>query len=103
MSARKPIPTAWWLRPVKNDALVGEHSDVTWKRLNGAPPAARRVEVRRPDVRAEGAQVAEAGVVEHDGDDVGRALRRLGVVGEAGCRLGRGEADLLGFVHGPRG
>ena len=41
MSARKPIPTAWWLRPVKNDALVGEHSEVTWKRLNGAPPAAR--------------------------------------------------------------
>ena len=103
MSARKPIPTAWWLRPVKNEARVGEHREVTWKRLNGAPPAAKRVEVRRADVRAEGAQVAEAGVVEHDGDDVGRARRGLGLVGEAGRRLGRGEADLLGLVHGSRG
>ncbi len=41
MSARKPIPTAWWLRPVKKDALVGEHREVTWNRLNGAPSAAR--------------------------------------------------------------
>ena len=40
MSARNPIPTAWWLRPVKKEALVGEHKDVTWKRLKGAPSAA---------------------------------------------------------------
>ncbi len=31
------MPTAWWFRPVKNDALVGEHSEVTWKRLKRAP------------------------------------------------------------------
>src|ERR1700683_803606 len=41
MSARKPIPTAWWLRPVKKEARVGEHSEVTWNRLKRAPPAAR--------------------------------------------------------------
>ena len=40
MSARNPIPTAWWLRPVKNDARVGEHSEVTWKRLKRAPVVA---------------------------------------------------------------
>ena len=34
------MPTAWWLRPVKNEARVGEHREVTWKRLKGAPPAA---------------------------------------------------------------
>ena len=61
------------------------------------------VQVRCPDVGAEGPQVAEAGVVEHDGDDVGRALGRLGIVGESWRRLGRGETDLLGFVHRPRG
>ena len=61
------------------------------------------VEVRRPDVRAEGAQVAETGVVEHDGDDVRGRCRRLRIVGEAGGRLRRREADLLGFVHGSRG
>ena len=63
----------------------------------------QRVEMGRADVGAEGAQVAEAGVVEHDDHDVGRASRGLGVVGEAGCRPGRGEADLLGLVHGGRG
>ena len=31
---------AWWFRPVKNEALVGEHREVTWKRLKGAPAAA---------------------------------------------------------------
>ena len=41
MSARNPIPTAWWFRPVKNEARVGEQRDVTWNRLKGAPPAAR--------------------------------------------------------------
>ena len=67
--------------------------------------AARReaVEVRRADVGAEGAQVAEAGVVQHDGDHIGRTLRRLGLVREAGGRLGCGEADLLRLVHGSRG
>ena len=71
--------------------------------VEGAPPAARRVEMRRPDVRAEGAQMAEAGVVEDDGDHVGRPCGGLGVVGKAGGRFGRGEADLLRFVHEPRG
>ena len=66
-------------------------------------PGGQVVQVGRSDVGAEGPQVAEAGVVEHDGDDVGRALGRLGVVGESGGRLGRGEADLLGLVHTARG
>jgi hypothetical protein len=26
-----PKPTAWWLRPVKSAARVGEHSAVVWK------------------------------------------------------------------------
>ena len=67
------MPTAWWLRPVKKDARVGEHREVTWKRLKGAPPAARRVHVRAWRCRSRRAQVAEAGVVEHDGHHVGRA------------------------------
>ena len=71
--------------------------------VEGCAAGGQRVHVRGPDVGAEGAQVAEAGVVEHDDDDVGRAGRWLGVVGDAGHRLGGGEADLLGFVHGPRG
>ena len=25
------IPTVWWLRPVRIEARVGEHSGVTWK------------------------------------------------------------------------
>ena len=25
------MPTAWWFRPVRRDARVGEHSGVTWK------------------------------------------------------------------------
>src|SRR5438105_4318648 len=37
-----PMPTAWWLRPVRSDALVGEHSAVVWKRLNLRPLAASR-------------------------------------------------------------
>ena len=71
--------------------------------VEGRPAGGQRVHVRRPDVGAERAQMAEAGVVEHDDDDVRRAGRRLGIVREAWRRLGRGEADLLGLVHGPRG
>src|SRR5712691_1236519 len=40
MSARKPMPTAWWFRPVSRQARVGEQSDVTWKRLYRRPAAA---------------------------------------------------------------
>ena len=61
------------------------------------------VEMWRADVGAEGAQVAEAGVVQHDGDHIGRTRRRPGLVREAGGRLGCGEADLLRLVHGSRG
>src|SRR3546814_11333756 len=42
MSARKPTPTAWWLRPVSRLARVGEQIAVTWKRLYRRPPAASR-------------------------------------------------------------
>ena len=71
--------------------------------VEGCTAGRQGVEMRRSDVGAEGAQVAEAGVIEDDGDHVWRTLRRLGVVGEAGSRFGRREADLLRFVHESRG
>ena len=71
--------------------------------VEGGAAGGQGVEMRRADVGAEGAQVAEAGVVEDDGDHVGRTRRGLGLVGETGGRLGCGEADLLRFVHGSRG
>ncbi len=71
--------------------------------VEGRAPGGQRVHVRRPDVGAERAQMPESGVVEHDRDHVRRARRWLREVGETRRRLGRGEADLLGFVHGPRG
>src|SRR5206468_4371998 len=37
-----PIPTVWWLRPVRSAALVGAQSAVVWKRLYFSPPAASR-------------------------------------------------------------
>ena len=39
----EPKPTAWWLRPVSSAARVGEHSAVTWNRLNRTPSSAIRV------------------------------------------------------------
>ncbi len=36
------MPTAWWLRPVRNACRIGEHSAVVWKRLYRSPPAANR-------------------------------------------------------------
>ena len=54
-------------RPCRR-AQRGDVEAVEGRALRG-----ERVEVRRPDVRAEGAQMAEAGVVEHDGDHVRRA------------------------------
>ena len=33
MSDKKPMPTAWALRPVSSAARVGEHRAVTWNRL----------------------------------------------------------------------
>src|SRR4051794_34003464 len=36
------MPTAWWLRPVRMQARVGEQSAVTWKRLYRSPPCASR-------------------------------------------------------------
>src|SRR3954452_17801724 len=37
-----PIPTEWWLRPVRSAWRVGEHNAVVWKRLYFSPFAARR-------------------------------------------------------------
>src|SRR3954471_7883978 len=37
-----PMPTVWWLRPVRSEALVGEHNAVVWNRLNFNPLAASR-------------------------------------------------------------
>ena len=36
------MPTAWWLRPERSAARVGEHSAVVWKRLYFRPDAASR-------------------------------------------------------------
>ena len=36
------MPTAWWLRPVRSAARVGEHTGVTWKLVKRRPPAASR-------------------------------------------------------------
>ena len=97
------MPTAWWLRPVKKEARVGEHREVTWKRLKGAPPAASAsmcgVPMSEPKEPRWPKPVSSSTMAM----TFGAPGRRLGVGGEAGRRLGRGEADLLGFVHGPRG
>ena len=37
-----PMPTEWWLRPVRSAARVGEQSAVVWKRLYLRPFAASR-------------------------------------------------------------
>ena len=37
-----PIPTEWWLRPVRSAWRVGEQSAVVWKRLYLSPFVARR-------------------------------------------------------------
>ena len=71
--------------------------------VEGCASGGQRVQVRRADVGAEGTQMAEARVVQNDGDHVGGALGRFGIVGEAGGRIRRGQADLLGFIHGSRG
>src|SRR3954454_13718417 len=42
ISVIPPIPTEWWLRPVRSAWRVGEHSAVVWKRLYFSPFAARR-------------------------------------------------------------
>ena len=82
---------------------MGEHSDVTWKRLKAAPPAASASMCGVPMSDPNAPEVAESRVVEHDGHDVGSTGGRLGVVGHAGHRLGGRESDLLGFFHGPEG
>ena len=42
ISVIPPIPTEWWLRPVKSACRVGEQRAVVWKRLYLRPFAARR-------------------------------------------------------------
>jgi hypothetical protein len=42
ISVMPPIPTEWWLRPVRSAWRVGEHSAVVWKRLYFNPFAASR-------------------------------------------------------------
>jgi hypothetical protein len=37
-----PMPTVWWLRPVRRAALVGAQRAVVWNRLSLMPPAANR-------------------------------------------------------------
>src|SRR5215471_13410765 len=40
-----PIPTLWWLRPVRSAARVGEHSAVVWNSLYLKPLFAKRSRV----------------------------------------------------------
>ena len=87
------MPTRWWFWPVMRLARVGEHNDVTWKRLYRSPLAATRVDVRRGDVGSEAAELGEAGVVEDDDDDVGRARGRTRQDRERRRRLNRVPAD----------
>ena len=42
VSVMLPMPTEWWLRPVRRAWRVGAHRAVVWKRLNRSPPAAKR-------------------------------------------------------------
>jgi|GEM_PF-3442937 len=55
ISAITPIPTLWWLRPVRVAARVGEHSAVVWNRVYPAPSWLRRsmVGVRQGPPNAE--------------------------------------------------
>ncbi len=44
VSVMLPIPTEWWLRPLRSAARVGAHNAVVWKRLyrRPRPPACPR-------------------------------------------------------------
>src|SRR5215471_14491407 len=44
-SVMLPMPTLWWLRPVRSAARVGEHSAVVWNSLYVKPLFARRSSV----------------------------------------------------------
>ncbi len=83
------MPTAWWFRPVKKQARVGEHRAVTWKRLNGRPGRGKRVEcgVAMSDPKAPRCPnpVSSSTMATH----VGRPGRRLGGVAETGGSTGR--------------
>ena len=59
------------------------------------------IEMRSTDVGAEGAQVPEARVVEHDGDHVGGAGARLGLVREAGVDSAAVKPICWGSSMGP--
>ena len=71
--------------------------------VEGGAAGRQRVNVWRADVGPEGPEMSESGVIEDDDHDVRSPLRRLGVRRDTRHRLGRREADLLGFIHGPRG
>jgi hypothetical protein len=45
ISVMPPMPTAWWLRPVRSAWREGEHRAVVWKRLNRSPSPANRSKV----------------------------------------------------------
>ena len=80
------MPTAWWLRPVKN-----EHGWANTARSHGIDcraPGGQSVDVGRSDVRAEAPEVCEPGVVEDDGDNIGGPLGRLRI--DRAPRLGFG-------------
>ena len=68
-----PMPTAWWFRPVSSAARVGEHIAVTWNPVVPQPLRGHPVVVRGADRTAEGAGIAEPGVIDQHEQDVRRA------------------------------
>ena len=81
----------WWLRPVMMQEREGEQSAVVCMLLNSRPFGGERVDVRRGDRAAVAAHLAEAGVVLHDEQDVGRAF--------FGAQ--RARARRAGYIEGP--
>jgi hypothetical protein len=89
------IPFVVWLRPVRSDERVGEHNAVVCQFVYVRPFAAEPVDVRRLDQAAPRPHRRVADVVEHDVEDVGRALRRhrLQVRLPVGRRVPRVDVD----------
>ena len=80
-SVMQAMPFVVWLRPVSRHERVGEHSAVVWKFVYVQAPLGDPLDVRRLDQAAVGLHRREADVVEHDVEDVRRALRAR----SAGC------------------
>jgi hypothetical protein len=85
------MPTAWWFRPVSSAARVGEHIAVTWKPVVPQPLRGHPVVVRGADRTAEGAGIAEPGVIDQHEQDVRRAHWWLDMADQPPVRPGTAE------------